>query len=105
MSGWHSERIRLNRLLLLGAINHLIFLSVNLFAYVSSGFKTSGDTYGGLMMVYAFSLFMPQFVFGVAVLLIISANLYKNRLTGTSKKYAAAYFVTLFFVLPSWLVA
>jgi len=98
LSELDRERKRLTRFLILGTINHLIFLFVILFAYVSSGFKTTGDAYGGLMMVYALSIFMPQFIFGVIALVIVVVNGCKGRLKGTKKKYSILYFVTLFFV-------
>lgn len=95
------EKKRLNHFLLLGAINHTMFLSVLLFAYISSGFKASGDSYGGLMMVYAFSLFMPQLIFGIFTLITVARSWFKDRLTGANKKHLTSYFVTLFLVVAA----
>jgi hypothetical protein len=93
------ERRRLNHFLLLGTINHLIFLAIIFFAYASSGFKTSGDSVGGIMMVYALSLFMPQFVFGVFILITTINSLVRNKVMEGCRKRFAFYTVTLVIAL------
>jgi hypothetical protein len=73
------EKNRLNHFLLLGTINHLTFAAIIFLIYALAGFKSSGDDLGGLMMVYALTLFMPQFVFGIFTLATVATSLKRNR--------------------------
>lgn len=93
------ERARLNHFLLLGTINHLVFIFIVILAYASSGFKTSGDSLGGSMMLYALTFFMPQFVFGMFVLVTVASSLLENKGIEGNRKIFNFYTTTLVVVL------
>lgn len=64
----------------LGILNHIVYLVIVFLGCALSNFTCSGDSMGGIMMVYALTLFLPQIIFEVVVFiqLLISAPVIKS---------------------------
>lgn len=98
-----SVENKFNFWLILGTINHTIFLAVIFFGYVASDFQLHGDNFGGVMMVYALSIFIPQIIFEIFVFaaLIITLLIYvmRSEIIETSKILVISFISTLLFVI------
>jgi hypothetical protein len=99
-----KERNRLNHFLLLGTINHLIFSTIIFLIYALAGFKSSGDDLGGLMMVYALTLFMPQFVFGLFTLATVVTSLGRNKGIAVNKNRFIYYIASLIVAIITFFI-
>ena len=99
---------KLNIWLSLGTINHAIFLAVIFFGYVTSGFKFHGDNFGGVMMVYALSIFIPQILLELlvfaALIIILIINTLRSEIMDISKKLVISFLATLAFALTTLFV-
>lgn len=62
-----SENKKFNLWLKLGILNHIIYLTIIFLGCALSNFTCHGDSMGGIMMVYALVLFVPQIIFEVVV--------------------------------------
>ena len=99
-----NERNRIHSAVFyVGVINHLIFIAVNLYVCVITDFTCTGDTAGGYMMMYTFTLFFPQFAIGIAVLIYfiikILLNIGDSNLTKRDYSYITIYFISFGIVI------
>ncbi len=94
------------RMFCLGFINNLVYVAIFSFGCIMTDFRCSGDVMGGIMMVYAIGLFVPQLVIaGKVFLYFVSFSrryLFPNKYGGLStrdKKYLNMYYASLVLVV------
>lgn len=98
----------INFCLALGTLNHAIFLAVIYFGFVTSGFKFHGDNIGGVMMVYALTIFFPQVFIEIGSFAILFITLLVTVLRGNlleiSRKLIISYLGTLLFSIATVII-
>jgi len=91
----------LKLVLIIGSINHSIFLMFILLGCTLSGFQCSGDSMGGLMMVYGIVVFPFSVFIEVIVLIALLVLLVMGKAREASNKLTLLFsstFLLSFFV-------
>ena len=96
-----QEIEELNFYLSLGSISHIATLSIIFFGCWVSEFTCTGDDMGGVMMVYALSIAMPQILMEFIIFSKVIINAYTKKLFKAKSNLLVYYFLSLILVIIS----
>ena len=90
---------KFNQWLTIGIVNHAIVLAVVFVSYLLAGFKFHGDDFGGLMMAYALTIFLPQIGLELVVFGMLIRGLFQTKFSDMNKVLIISFLVTFALVV------
>ena len=98
-----------NLWLILGTVNHIIFLAVIFIICAVSRFECSGNESGAVMVAYTFSIFIPQLLLEVLVfamlIIILIIDMLRSQIIDINKNLVISFLSTLIIFVITIFVA